>query len=297
MIKKIALSTLLISSLAYAIEEKQTIDPQLLADIEAAKAQKDEAEKKLATLEAQLPKDTNKLITHTELGYIQTQGNTQTKTFNLDANIKKTFNDTHVFEWSFDGQSATDNDVESKNKFFTELTYDYKFTPSIAFTYLAGYKRDKFSSYDSQFYTGPGAKYTAVTTDKHNLDLEGNVLYSHDEIMEVRSDSAGNIVDYPYTGVDTIIATSGYIDDYASVRAKAVYTWQIFENLKFDQELTYRVDAEDVDNYFGYSKTALSSKFSDILSGVVSYKIDYVNQSGDKERTDTTFTLGLIIDY
>ena len=32
---------------------------------------------------------TNELTTHTELGFIDTQGNTKTQTFNLDSKIKK----------------------------------------------------------------------------------------------------------------------------------------------------------------------------------------------------------------
>ena len=275
MIKKITLATLLVSSALYAADA--VLDPQLLAEIEKAKQAKVEADKKLKALEAQLPKDEkdkNAFITHAELGYISTDGNTKTQTFNTDAYIKKHW-DKHVFKWSFDAQYATDRDVESKNKYFTELTYDYKFTKHFAFNYLVGYKRDRFSAYDYQFYTGPGAKYTALDTNIYTLSMEGNVLYSRDQDINTTIDAK----------------------DYTSARAKGVFIWQMFENLKFYQELTYRVDTEDIDAYFVFSKSELSSKFSDIFSGVVSYKVDYVNQPGDKKRTDTTFTLGLIIDY
>ena len=215
----------------------------------------------------------NPLVTHTELGYIQTTGNTETRTFNLDTKWEKTW-DKHVFTWTFDGQYAEDDDIESKNKFYTELEYDYKFTERFAFNYLAGYKKDKFSAFDDQFYTGPGAKYKAIMTKVHNLSLEGNILYSS----------------------DTYIQTDE-VNDYAALRLKGVYDWKIDKTFKFGQELTYRADFSDMQNYFVYSKTDLTAKMTDIFSAGISYKVDYVNLPGDKKSTDTTFTVGLIVDY
>ena len=251
----------------------------------------------LVAAQPDLKKD-DLLVTHTELGYISTSGNTKTETFNLDAKIKKGWG-AHIFTMIFDGQYATDNNVESKNKFFAELEYDYEFTERFAFDYLTGYKQDKFSSFDYQAYTGPGAKYKAIMGEVHNLSLEGNILYSRDEVMEVRVDGNGDIISYPYTNpaLPVSVQTASYSDDYAAARLKAVYSWQILENLKFDQEASYRVDLEETSKYFVYSKTGLTSKLSDIFSAGISYKIDYVNEAGDKAKTDKTFTVGIIIDY
>lgn len=240
--------------------------------------------------------DANALKTHAELGYISTGGNTDTQTFNTDAYIKKHW-DKHGLKWSFDGQYAVDTDVQSKNKFFTELLYDYKLSEHFTFDYLTGYKRDRFSAYDYQFYTGPGATYTPIKTKKYTLSLGGNILFSRDTKIDDKYDANGNLVPYPYTKAPVVSSVSYDPKDYTSVRAKGVFIWQMLENLKFNQELTYRVDTEDSNAYFVFSKSELSSKFSDIFSGALSYKVDYVNQPGDKERTDTTFTLGLIVDY
>ena len=242
MIKKIVLSTLLISSLTLAAEPD---------------TKKDDA-----------------LITHTELGYIGTTGNTKTTTFNLDTNLKKGF-DRHIFKLLFDGQYASDNDVASKNKYYLELTYDYEFTDKLAFNYIIGYKEDKFSAFDSQFFTGPGIKHKTIVSDVHNLTLEASVLYSSDDYY------------------DPAIKT----DSYSAYRAKGSYNWQMLKNLKFEQELSYRSSFENADKYFVYSKSALASKISDIFSAGLSYKIDYVNQSGTKKHTDTTLTANLIMDY
>ena len=247
--------------------------------------------------EPDLKKD-DLFITHTEFGYIETQGNTRTQTFNLESKVKKGW-DRHITSFLFDGQYASDKGNEIKNKYIIELEYDYEFTDRFAFDYLVGYKQDRFSGFDYQFYTGPGAKYKAIKTDKHDLSLEANILYSADDIEDTDYDSSGDVVEYPNPDNIAIASTkSGYKDEYAAARVKLVYNWQILQNLGFDQELSYRCDLGDADVYFAFSKTALNTKISDIFSAGVSYKVDYSNNPAtDKEYADRTFTANLIIDY
>lgn len=240
----------------------------------------------------------NPFVTHTELGYIETQGNTKTQTFNLDAKAKKNW-DKNALLFLVDAQYASDQAVETKNKFLSELEYDYEFTERFAFSYLAGFKQDKFSGYAYQAYTGPGARYTALHEQKHTLNLEGSILYSQDDKEDTNFNASGAIITYPNAaGVAAVTTTEGEVRAYSSFRAKAVYNWQILENLKFDQELNYRVSLGDADNYFIFSKTGFSSKFSDMFSAGVSYKVDYINYAAiGKDYTDRTFTANLIIDY
>ena len=246
--------------------------------------------------EPDLKKD-DALVTHTELGYIETQGNTETKTFNLEAKATKGW-EKHIFHFIFDGQYADDKGIETKNKYFVELEYDYEFTDRFAFAYLVGYKSDKFSAFNYQAYTGPGAKYKAIISKNHNLSIEGNILYSVDEISDIKYDGAGNVINYPNPNNTPVASTDlGDTDTYSSYRVKGIYGWQILENLKFDQELSYRSSFEDSNKYFVFSKTALSSKISDMFSAGISYKVDYVNEAGTKDNTDTTLTLNLIMDY
>ena len=236
------------------------------------------------------------LKTHAEAGYIQTDGNTKTKTFNLDATAKKEWGK-HEGEIHLDGQYADDDGVETKNKYLIELNYNYSFTDRLALDYLIGYKDDKFSGYDYQFYTGPGAKYKAIVTDQHNLTLSGNILYSQDKAMDVRYDSNGDIVDYPYE-TPTVRSEPGDTKDYAGYRVKGEYEYKITKSLTFNQDLSIRGDFDDASNYFVFSKTALSSKLSDIFSAGVSYKVDYAHlPPSDKKSTDSTFTFNLIADF
>jgi len=237
-------------------------------------------------------------VTHTEFGYIQTEGNTKTKTFNLDATAKKAW-DKHEGKLHFDGQYANDDGDETKNKYLVELNYNYAFTKRLAFDYLVGYKDDKFSGFDYQFYTGPGIKYKAILTKKHRLTLEGNILYSQDQYDDTDYDSSGNVIPYPNSDHITVATTTaGDKDDYAAYRIKGVYKYKVTDTLTFVQELTLRGKLNEMQNYFAFSKSALNAKISDIFSAGISYKADYTNRPPvDKKSTDTTLTFNLIADY
>ena len=245
--KKIALSTLLISTLASFAFAADEVTP---------------------------------LVTHTELGYIQTDGNTKTETFNVDADAKKAWGK-HQGALHIDGQfgSARDpitkKDTITKKQYLIEVNYDYAFTQRFAFNYVAGYKSDIFSGFNYQAYTGPGAKYTAIKSQAHNLDLGANILYEQDEYV-----------------------LANKTNDFTAYKLQVNYAWQILKNLKFTEDLGMRGEFGNSDNYFINSNTGLTTKISDIFSAGASYKIDYVNvPAAGKENRDTTLTFNLIMDY
>jgi len=218
------------------------------------------------------------LKTQTELGFIKNTGNTVNETFTIDANLNKTW-EKHIANAKITAQYGTENDIETKNKLLSELTYDYKFTEIFAFNYLFGYKVDAFSTYDYQLYTGPGAKYIALSSENQNLDFAANILYSEDKLNNVG-------------------ALKGETQNYTAYRVALNYDRQLLENLKFTQELNYRSDFDDAKNYFIYSKSALSTKISDFFSAGVSYVVDYVNLTNPgRKNSDKTLTANLIINY
>mgnify|MGYP002266764344 CR=1 FL=1 len=111
--------------------------------------------------------------------------------------------------------------------------------------------------------------------EKQELRIDGNILYSEDQLKNPVS-----------------------TENYTSFRTKGVYEWQIFDNLKFNQELSYRAEIEDAKNYFVFSKTAFSSKLSDMFSFGISYKVDYINTPPEATgHSDKTLTANLIVDY
>jgi len=284
--KKIVLSSLLLSTLALSAQAAVAKDQvKLKADIETAKAEKKSAEASIKELEAQLPPN-EQVMTNVKIGYIETDGNTETQTFSLDANVKKSFGKNNlslILSGQYGSDTTTDTATnittkkDTNNKYFVEGEYGYSFLKALSLTYVAGYKNDKFSSYDYQFYTGPGLKYLAIKNASNELNLEASVLYSNDKLQ--KSDPK-------------------FEETYGAYRAKLNYALDILENLKFEQEASYRASFDDADNYFVFAKSTLSSKISDMFSAGIAYKVDYSNLvASGLERTDTTLEAFLSIDY
>ena len=253
-----------------------------------------------ALLASDEAKDPNAFVTHTEMSYVNTQGNTDTNAFSLDFTGKKAWG-AHSIKLDADALYGTENQVENKNKLFTELNYDWQFAKHFAVNYLVGYKNDKFSGFDYQFYTGPGFKYIALVGPTHTLDFQANTLYNIDQGMD-KFYSDANLTDevkYPYPdGKDGLYKVDGEFDNYWGYILKGNYSWVIIENLKFIEEASYRGDYEDQKRYFVYSKTAIESKINGNFSMGISYKVAYTNMPPEgNERTDRTFMTSLIIDY
>jgi putative salt-induced outer membrane protein len=258
-------------------------------DIENLKVQIADREAEVETLKKELSDamgpEPEPLKTHAELGYIKTSGNTETESFSATLNIKKAFGN-HLLRFDAEGYYSSENEKETKNRWKTVGNYDYPDTSSFMFNFMAGYEADKFSGYDSQFYTGPGIKWKAIEPPAHELNLQANILYSSDDIADS-------------IDPDTNATIKGETHGYAAFQAKVDYNWQISEEWKFVQIASYRAELEEMgDNYFINSKTAIESKISDIFSMGISYTVDYKNDApADKEKTDSTFLISLIMDY
>jgi len=274
--KKIVLSTLLLSTLALTASAEVAKDQvKLKADIEAAKAEKSKAEASLKALQSQLPPN-EQVMTTVRLGYINTTGNSETDTFSLYANAKKAW-DKHNLSFMLDGQYGKADGKENTNKVFAELNYGYSFIESLSITAVAGYKNDKFSSYNYQAYVGPGLKWLTYKSVKQELSLEGNIFYAQDELQ---------------------IQSPDFDENYGAYRAKLLYNINLLDNLKFEQEASYKSSFNDSENYFLFSRSALSSKISDIFSAGISYKIDYTNLvAASKKQSDNTLEAFLSLDY
>jgi putative salt-induced outer membrane protein len=145
--------------------------------------------------------------------------------------------------------------------------------------YLVAYKDDRFSGYVYQAYTGLGIRYKFINTNKHKLSIDSNILFAVDNLQKSNLHSS-------------------YTEKYMSYKSKVKFSWQMLKNLKFNQELTYRTQVDEMSNYFVYSKSMFSSRLSDIFSTGISYKLDYINKKAvGKKYTDGTITFNLVADY
>lgn len=227
----------------------------------------------ICALVSALSADDNAWKTHSEFSYINTSGNTDTSSLAFEGLAKKSW-DQHGLRIHLDAYQSSDSGKTSKQNWSTEVNYDYQYSDTIGLNYVVGYKDDRFSGFEYQFYTGPGLSVKVIAQNDQKLTLQGNILYAQDK---PDGDSA---------------------ESYVGVKAGLEYERQIAENLKFLQEAVYRTNLENGEEFFLYSKTALQAKINSMFSMGVSYKIDYANTPPDGyKKTDKTFLASLIIDY
>jgi putative salt-induced outer membrane protein len=256
-----------------------------LAELEAAteaeqraEAEVDAAKQRLKEAHARIEKvqelsEEARYKTKTELSYSDTKGNTKTSQFGLALHAERK-RKKNTITLDLTALQSSSNGIENNNKWLALLQYDRALSDVLYFNYLVSYGEDKFSGFDYQFNTGPGLGYKLLQSDTQKLDLRGNVLYSKDKIA------------------------GGGTNEYVSGLAGLEYAWQILDNLSFHEDATYKLQFDDADNYFVYSKTAINSKINGNFSLGLSYQIDYKNiPAATKERTDRVFLASLIIDY
>lgn len=213
------------------------------------------------------------IITHSEFSYINTKGNTNTTSLAFEGTIKEEW-EHHRLRLRGDAYRSTANSLVSKDKWSAEVNYDFPLCSRVSMNYLTGYKDDRFSGFNYQFYTGPGMGIKIINDTDYKLDLQGNLLYDVDKPNDLPS------------------------YHYLSSKLGAIYNWKIQNNLKFIQEATFRMNLKETQYNFFYSKTAFENKINSSLSMGVSYKIDYVNTPPELSfRSDRTFLVSLIVDY
>jgi len=247
----------------------------------------------VGVLTATAAEDKKEMETHVELSYANTAGNTESQDAagNIKTNLPFYSNDIRFIgnvlyseNTSYDQNGTYIDNLRTKNRWDTELNYDYNFNDMIAFNYIAGAKGDEFSSFVYQIYTGPGAIYTPLKTETQELKFQGNVLYMWDKIRE---------------DIATTPIEPEYMHRYSGYQVSLDYVYNFTKTSKFTQYLMYRSQFSDTTNYFVKSKSALESKMSDIFSLGVSYTVDYTNDKANDVRsyTDRVFLASIIADF
>ncbi len=211
--------------------------------------------------------------THTELSYIQTSGNTDTSSFGMDFHAQKSWLP-HEIAIDFESNYARSGNKETKNVWLLETHYYYHFSKNLEIEYLIGYKKDKFSGFNYQFYNGPGVGWQAIRTSDQNLSFNLLLLYSVDSY------------------------TTAQKDIYPSGRAGLEYKYQITPALSFVEEANWRSDLSRPSNWFLYSKSSLYNTIDGKIKLGLSYKIDYKNHPPEhKKKMDRTLMISLVLDW
>lgn len=205
-----------------------------------------------------------------ELGFVLTEGNTETQNINGKLDFTQ-----DLTKWrnnfKLEGMSTSEDEQTSAEKYLASWKSDYKVSELNFFFVTAQYEDDRFSGFDYQATVAVGYGRTVIKNDRHNLDLEIGPGFRRNELE------------------------NGDTEDETIVKSAAKYRWKISESAKFSQDVI--VDAGD-EATISKSITALKSQVNGRLAMKASYTVKHTSEVPEgTKKTDRETALTLVYTF
>lgn len=205
-----------------------------------------------------------------ELGYVDTSGNTETKTLNAKAKVEAMYK-----KWrqmlQLEALNTSTQDVTTAERYLAQLKTDYQFSKRDYTFGLLNYENDRFSGYD--YWTSITLGYGRRVIDEKSLwlELEGGPGYRYSKLSD--GDSL----------------------DEAILRLAGGLGWQISESALFEQDLSTEI-GEDVT--INRSVSALSMQIIGSLAMKLSYTYRHTSEVPEGvKKADTKTSLTLVYQF
>jgi len=209
-----------------------------------------------------------------ELSYVQTSGNTQTQTILLNNTLKYIPNERVIGLWNINILKGETANVQTADRFFTELRADYKWTERRYGFGTISTLKDTFAGLKSRNAVGVGVGYIFIKTAKDTLMGEVGLIHTMEKLT---------------TQIDR---------DYLAGRLFGKFTHAFTEKNMFLQSLEYIPDFDQQNNYLVNSETALVANLSGNLSLKTSYLLRYDNEPpAGKKRADNTVSAAVVANF
>lgn len=201
-----------------------------------------------------------------ELGYVSTDGNSETQTLNAKLKLTK-----ETEQWAHQANLAalsnSSDDSTTAEKYTAALQSDRKLDER-SFLYVLGtYEDDRFSGFDYQATVGVGYGYKVIDNDERKLTLEAGPGYRINAV------------------------TGGDDEKEVTLRLAEIYEWKFSDTAQFDQYLIVETGGDNTITKVGASvKSALTGSLA--LKVGVDFKItDKVPAGRDDTDTETYATV------
>lgn len=201
-----------------------------------------------------------------ELGFVKTDGNSDTET--LNAKLKAS---TSYTKWqhtlSLETLSSSSNDVRSAEKYLVEGQSDREINDRSYFLGVATWEKDKFNGYDYQASVALGYGYKVIQDDAMTLRLEVAPGYRVSEFE------------------------SGNNEEDGILRLVEKFSWKVSDTSTIDQLLSTEAGDSNTITRFGLSVT---SQIAGALSMKVGYNLKHssdVPPGAEKTDRETSVTL------
>ncbi|MCK5379734.1 MAG: DUF481 domain-containing protein [Acidobacteria bacterium] len=208
------------------------------------------------------------------LSYVSTTGNTDTSSFGLDFSFVR-----RPTPWGFEIFGLFNQADDSGEKTAERSLIGVRGIREIndrwsLFGGLSG-ERDEFSGFDLRTLLEAGATYKAVDNGKIFLSFDGGLTYTDEDRIEPEPDTS-----------------------FMGALAAVHFGWNISDNAKLTEDLTYYPNFDDSADWRMESVTALEASLTDLFGLRLSYEYRFRNEPiGDNDDTDTTTKASLVLKF
>ncbi len=244
----------------------------LLASTTSIQAEETISTKKSVSVEKTIPAIWSG---NSELGFIQTNGNSDTQSFNGKLNITRDLQPTKT-SIKFEALTSEESGESSKEKYKSELKLDYTLNEFDYFTSLLSYEDDRFSGYQYQSTLSLGYGYRAWNDENGKLDLEIGPGYRRNA-LDVRNEHGEKV------------------EEEAVGRFGLNLEVIIGENAKFTEVIT--IEGGDSSTVYK-SDMGLQSSLIGALAMKINYQVKYTNEVPEgTKNTDSTVGMTLVYSF
>ena len=207
----------------------------------------------------------------TEVGYVQTTGNSKSASANVSSEYNKKWNKVIL---TLKGMliSASQNDITNAELYFLSEKVDVPLNLRFYIYQLFGWEKDRFAGIDYRYNIQLGGGYKILDTDKNQLSGEIGNDYTIEKY------------------------TSGDDEGFSSLKGYLKYIYSFSEHAGFSQEGEILYNLERSDDTRINSITALSASITTDLALKISYTIKYDESPAPGfEKTDTILSNSIIL--
>ncbi|MDX8387234.1 MAG: DUF481 domain-containing protein [Ghiorsea sp.] len=205
-----------------------------------------------------------------ELGFVQTNGNTDTSSLNVKG---KGIQDGEEWRTTVDlgALKSTDTGATTSEKYNASVQEDWKLIGSGYLFGRIGYEQDKFGGFNSRTSETVGYGFDILKSDEKQWNAEVGI------------------------GARQIEDTAGAKTSDTVFRAATLFNWKISDTASFSQELKTEGGQE---GYITNSVTALTNQVAGNLSSKISYSAQHNSEApAGTEAIDSILAASLVFSY